>query len=188
MIEQLNTWDKELFVLVNSGLASAWLDWLCPVLRNKMTWMPLYVIAAAILLWKKRGEGLLILAFAGITILLCDQVSSSLIKPWVQRIRPCSDPSLAGQVRMLVGCGKGYSFLSSHAANHFGLAVFLSCIIRQAWPKALLFIWAAAIAFSQVYVGVHYPFDVLAGSLLGIVFGGLVFLLYAKAKSYLFKS
>jgi membrane-associated phospholipid phosphatase len=187
MIEELKALDKELFLLVNNGLAAAWLDWLCPVLRDKMTWVPFYIAAVAVLLWKKRAEGLLILVFAGITILLCDQIASSLIKPWVQRIRPCSEPLLAGQVRMLVHCGKGFSFLSSHAANHFGLALFLSCLLKQVWARVLLFVWAFSIGFSQVYVGVHYPGDVFCGALLGILTGYAVFIFYGRAKSYFFK-
>jgi undecaprenyl-diphosphatase len=108
------------------------------------------------------------------TILLSDQISSSVVKPLFARLRPCNDPDLSTQVRLLLdGCGAGYSFTSSHATNHFALAIFLTVTLRQWIGKYtwVLYLWAASIGYAQVYAGVHYPFDILAGALLGTGIG-----------------
>ena len=91
-----------------------------------------------------------------------------------ERLRPCNDPEFTDHVRLVIKhCGGGYSFLSNHAANHFGMAVFFFITLRHVFRKWawLVFVWAGLIAFAQVYVGVHYPLDVLCGALLGMVFG-----------------
>ena len=116
---------------------------------------------------------MIVFVFAGITILLTDQIASSIIKPAVHRLRPCNDPAVLPDMHLLVDCGPGFSFISSHASNHFGIAVFLILILRKrfSWitPPALL--WATLICFAQVYVGLHYPLDVIGGALLGVVIG-----------------
>ncbi len=109
-----------------------------------------------------------------VTILLSDQISSTVVKPFFERIRPCNDPVMQSGLRLLLdGCGAGYSFTSSHATNHFALAVYLTFTLRTwigryAW---ILFLWAATIAYAQVYAGVHYPLDVIGGALLGSAIG-----------------
>ena len=109
-----------------------------------------------------------------VTLILTDQISSGLIKPLFARLRPCSDPSLVNQVRLLLpNCSGGYSFTSSHATNHFGFAAFVFLTLKPIIKKwgYLFFLWAATISFSQVYVGVHYPFDILSGAILGMLIG-----------------
>ena len=100
---------------------------------------------------------------------IADLTSSRLVKKSFQRLRPCNEIGLENSLNERIGCGKSYSFTSSHATNHFALSMFLILLLgtRFKWIKIPLFLWAVSIAFAQVYVGVHYPSDVLAGALLG---------------------
>lgn len=118
-----------------------------------------------------------------ITVSATDLISSRIIKPFFARPRPCLDPDFAVNVRLLVNyCGTNGSFISSHAANHFGLAMFLFITFRHFAPKtvSVFFIWAAVICLAQVYVGVHYPTDILGGAILGILAGSATGYLYNK--------
>jgi undecaprenyl-diphosphatase len=104
--------------------------------------------------------------------MLSDYVSSTLIKENFIRIRPCSDPFLAGNIRFLVAyCPQSSSFTSSHAVNHFAAAMFIFTTFKKSVSDkwALLFLWAAAISYAQVYVGVHFPFDIFCGAIVGVI-------------------
>lgn len=113
------------------------------------------------------------LLFAAAVVAVTDLTGARIFKPSFERLRPCNDPEMTGYVRMVVNrCGSGFSFISNHAINHFGLAAFIFSTFRPLFPYTwVIFIWAVLIAFAQVYVGVHYPFDVLAGAILGIITG-----------------
>ncbi len=170
-------YDQWLFSMLNGQWHNAFFDAIMPYWRSKYVWMPLYIFIASFLLinWHKRG--LVVILFAVATISVADMASSKLMKPIVQRVRPCNDVGLRFEVRELVRCGGGYSFTSSHATNHFALAVFLSLVFgvfRKKWIRWALLTWAASIAYGQVYVGVHYPMDVITGAVLGSLIG-LVF-------------
>lgn len=176
MLELLKEWDTSLFLGINNGWQNPVMDWLCPWLREARLWIPLYILAAWFS-WKQFGKQTLwIFLAAGLLVLISDQFSANLIKHTFERLRPCNDPILRTKVHLLVHCGSGYSFMSAHATNHFAVAMFFSRVFRQRlpnlWPFA--FLWAAAIALSQVYVGVHYPFDILCGALTGMLFGYLM--------------
>jgi undecaprenyl-diphosphatase len=174
--------DQLAFEWINHDWHTYWLDAVMPVWRDKTTWFPLYALAAGWLGWRYRRNGLIFLVAVALTIVVADQTSSELIKKSVRRIRPCNDPSFRDQVELLVPCGNGYSFTSSHATNHFALAMFITMTLgrrfrRIRWP---LFLWAATIALGQVYVGVHYPLDITAGALTGVLLGYLFSLAYRK--------
>jgi len=166
--------DTQLFFFANHQLANVVFDWLCPLLRNKFTWVPFYLAATVYLFIKHSYKALWLIAAAALTVLLADQISSSLIKPLFERLRPCNEPAMREQVRLLVKCGSGYSFVSSHAANHFGIASVFVFFFRKTYLSIALLLWAFSIAFAQVYVGVHYPFDVLVGGAIGFAIGGLL--------------
>jgi undecaprenyl-diphosphatase len=176
MLESLIAWDKELFSVINTQWCNAFLDVVLPYWRTKTTWIPLYILLFLII-GKDRGFKVIwVLIVLGLTIALADQVSSEWVKKIVERVRPCNDSSLPN-VRTLIHCGGGFSFTSSHATNHFALVMQLFLIFRMNWKTryfVALFIWAALIAYAQVYVGVHYPLDVLAGGLLGCTLAWLV--------------
>ena len=168
LIQQL---DQTLFQLINGHWHNALADAVLPLFREKTFWIPAYLIFTGWLVWKYRLQALWILLMLVATVALSDTISHRLIKQSVKRERPCRNPDL--QVRQLAYCGGGYSFTSNHAANHFALAMFILGLwgARARFWRWLLPLWAASIAYAQVYVGVHYPLDVLAGSLLGTLIG-----------------
>ena len=177
MIELLHL-DQSLFRLINSVWTTEWLNILMPFLRNKYFWIPLYVFLFSFLIINFGKKGLFLLLFGVLTIAVADTLSSQVIKKTVQRIRPCNDPFIAPSVDLKIDCGGGYSFTSSHATNHFALAFFLIFVFgkfdfgkKNKWINGLLFLWAASIAYAQVYVGVHYPLDVISGAILGMIVG-----------------
>lgn len=157
-----------------------------PYWREKKTWIPLYLVFGLYAVVKYRIKALYFILAAALTVAIGDPVSSRLIKKNVKRERPCREASLSREVKLLVHCGGGYSFTSSHATNHFAIGVFLFLTIGRlfrSW-RWLLLLWAASIAFGQVYVGVHYPLDVLVGALIGSLIGWLVFLLYRRLPQF----
>lgn len=172
-MEQLLQLDQSLFFLINQSLDVDFLNWLLPYWRTKETWIPLYLLIVIFSIYKWKKAGIFLILAALLTIGITDTVSNRVVKKTVQRLRPCNQPEIKQQVDLLVRCGSGYSFTSNHAANHFGLAVFLIYTLGQIYRKSQvwLWFWAASIAFAQVYVGVHYPLDILGGALIGIVSG-----------------
>ncbi len=179
----LSQWDTWLFLKINAVWTHSLFDAIFPWWREANAWVPLYlflVVFIALNFGKKLWPWLL---FAVITLTITDQLSSNLIKNLVERTRPCNETLLAGQMRLLLNhCSGGYSFTSSHAANHFGFAVFIMLSMRQVlgkWRKLFL-LWAVTIAYGQVYVGVHYPLDVLCGAILGCVVGYFTGTLFYK--------
>lgn len=175
--------DQDLFFFVNNDLSNSFLDWLTPILRNKYTWFPIYALVALVLVYRWKKVGLAILLFGGLTVLLTDFTSSSIIKPMVDRLRPCNDPDMVSHVNLVIeNCGSGYSFTSSHAANHFGMALFFIWLWgrRFRWLVWAGLAWALAISFSQVYVGVHYPFDIFGGAVVGLLLSLLTWWLFSR--------
>jgi membrane-associated phospholipid phosphatase len=174
LLQKLEQWDQWLFIQINNHQSNSFFDSLMPYLRNSFYWAPLYlfVLIFATLNYKSRGWWWVLLFLC--TISLTDIMSSRLIKETFERLRPCQDPDFFENVRLLVNrCSGGYSFTSSHAANHFGMATFFFITTRQLirnWGW-LAYLWAGIICYAQVYVGVHYPFDVLGGALLGVLAG-----------------
>lgn len=178
--------DQWLFHLINSEWHLSFLDAILPYWREKKFWIPFYVLLAAFITWKFRWKVIYFLIAVAVTVAVSDTISSQVLKKSVQRIRPCNDVDLMHDVVLLVGCGKAYSFTSSHAANHFAVATFISLTLGLFYPKIRwpLMLWAASIAYAQVYVGVHYPLDVIVGGLLGAGIGYLVAKVYLRFDRY----
>mgnify|MGYP000011032515 FL=1 len=182
MLETILELDQTIFFWINNDWHNPFLDWLMPYWRNKYTWIPFYIFLLIFALWKYRIRGLFFILALGATVAISDPLSSELVKKNVQRVRPCNDTTINESVLLLVRCGGGYSFTSSHATNHFAVAVFLLLTLGRAFRKIkwpLLF-WAASIAIGQVYVGVHYPLDIIAGGLMGSAVGWLVARLFNR--------
>ncbi len=177
--------DEQLFHIINNDWHNAFLDAIMPAWREKKTWIPLYVMIAAFAIIKFKIKGLYFLIAVALTVGIADNVSSQLIKKNVKRIRPCNDATLQEEVRLLVPCGSGYSFTSSHATNHFAVATFISMTLGQFYRKIRFpfFLWAATIAFGQVYVGVHYPLDIVCGALLGSLIAFILAKIYLRLGS-----
>lgn len=175
MIEAIKEFDQQLLLAINNGLKSAFLDMVCPFMRYKSNWYPLYIVLVFVSFkqWGKRGWWVLGAAIA--LVLVSDQLSANLIKNTVQRIRPCNTPGLKGLLHTIVGCSAidNYSFVSAHATNHFAIAVFFGQLLKTKFPWMIWagLVWAAGIAFSQVYVGLHFPLDVICGGILGSTLG-----------------
>ncbi|MCW3120655.1 MAG: superfamily protein [Flavipsychrobacter sp.] len=164
-------WDHTIWYYVNTQWHNSFLDCVVPFLRNQWFWVPLYLFLALFMPARFRKNGLIWCLLFIVSFIFSDQISAHLLKPIFHRLRPCNDPMLSNIIHVIVPCGSGYSFPSSHAANHFALGVFsaitLGKVFRWVWPVAIL--WAVLVSFSQVYVGVHFPLDVTSGALIGTI-------------------
>ena len=166
-------WDHVAWYYLNTQWHNEVLDWIAPFLRNQWFWVPLYFFLLLFMPSKFRQKGWVWCAVFLVSFIISDQVSATLMKPFFHRVRPCNNPYLASIVHLLVPCGSGYSFPSSHAANHFSIGIFsamtLGKVAKWVWPVAIA--WAAVVSFSQVYVGVHFPLDVTCGAIIGTAIG-----------------
>ena len=169
MIEFLYSIDVSVFFFINHTISNSVFDWLMPFITDINKNKPILALIAVFImyvLWKGGKTGRITIGLLIFTILISDQFNSSFLKELFGRIRPCR--ALDG-VRMLVDCGSGLSFPSSHAANNFaGATVIAHFYQRQKW---YWFAFAALVAFSRPYVGVHYPSDIIAGSIVGFGIG-----------------
>lgn len=167
-MEAIIDWDIDLFLFLNH----LQLDWLNPIMlaiSGKLTWIPLYGLLLWLLYKKQVPKELIItLIFVVLLIVMSDQSSVHLFKNTFQRLRPCHNPDIRDQVSLLKGCGGQFGFVSSHATNTFSLAVFIGILLSRQWLIFLL-LWAALVSYSRVYIGVHYPLDILGGAVLGTV-------------------
>lgn len=180
MIESLQQFDAELFLKIHRGLANPFFDWLLPLMRNRFFWSPLYLFIVVFSFIEYKKKGWYIVGMVLFTFAIGDMLASRLVKPFVARLRPCNELSLADEIIHRVPCGSGFSFPSAHATNHFAIAVFLIIVFYPKWKPVLpiALAWAFIIAFSQIYVGVHYPIDVMTGTILGTLIGLLTGKLY----------
>lgn len=170
----LNSWDQYLLLQINTEWTSPFLDNIFPWWREATTWVPLYFFLVFLLFWNFGWKAWPWMVGLILTVVITDQVSSTFLKNYFNRPRPCSDPVIGDYVRLLLNrCPSSGSFTSSHATNHFGVACFVFFTMKDYFKKwgYLLFFWAATICYGQLYVGVHYPLDVLGGALLGSLIG-----------------
>jgi|TARA_B110000046_G_scaffold159945_1_gene172732 undecaprenyl-diphosphatase len=179
MIEFIKSLDLLLLDLIN-GTGRPYLDPIMIFLSGKFVWIPLYLYLI-FLLYAQYGKRFWVpLLFILISLTLSDQFTSSFMKPYFQRLRPCLDAHLTIVVEVVKGCGGKYGFASSHAANTMGLAVFYLMFFKN--KKKILayaiFTWALLVGYSRAYLGVHYPGDVIVGFLIGSFFGYLCYQLH----------
>lgn len=181
-MEYLKHIDEYLFHLINETWVSPWADTILSFMRNQYVWGPLYVFLIGFLIFNFGKKGLYFILMIILTVFTSNLISSELIKKNVKRQRPCNQMALEGHRRLLVHCGTGYSFTSSHASNHFSISMFIVLAGASFLGKIryLFLLWAGSIAYAQVYVGVHFPFDVLVGAMIGGLIGWITYLLYHK--------
>lgn len=164
MEEHLSRADIYLFYLINKQTQNIFFDWAMPFLTDLRNFTFLLGALGIWLLYRERRKGIFFLIFMGITLAITDQFSSHFLKDLIGRVRPCH--VLEG-VRLLTDCNTSYSFPSSHAVNIFAGAYFLSKPFKEYW--IFLYIVAALVAYSRVYIGIHYPFDALGGAAIGLL-------------------
>jgi len=172
--DAIKQFDYNLFDKINGQWHNSFFDVFFPFIREPTVWVPLYFFLVLFAVLNFKTKGWIWVIFFLINVGLSDFVSSDLIKQNLFRLRPCHDPVLFGHVRFLVSyCPGSSSFTSSHAVNHFAAAMFIFTTFRKTMGRAwaFLFLWAAAVCYAQVYVGVHFPFDVFCGMIAGLILG-----------------
>ena len=179
MIEYLISLDQRLMLALN-GSDSLYMDGFMKLFTGTWIWMPLAIIILFVLFKNNKFHHFLLLALMiALTVYVCDRVSSGVIKPWVCRLRPSQDPALLDQIDIVNGARSGlYGFFSSHAANSFGIFMFLALVFRNRGLTLSMLVWALITSFSRIYLGVHYLGDVLCGAIFGMAVGALAYLLY----------
>lgn len=181
-MEALSHIDSDLFLFLN-GLHTGWMDRVMNFFTDMWVWIPLYLL---LIYWTVRQYGKrfwwVILAVA-LVVLCADQLASHVCKPVFQRLRPCFNPDFQGLIHLPKGLAGGqYGFVSSHAANTFGVAVFLTAALSQyrPWPAILLFLWATVSSYSRIYIGYHYPGDILCGAVIGVLVGLVFWMVFRR--------
>lgn len=164
--------DRSLFLFLNN-LGSSSFDQFWILISSTWIWIPLYVIFLFLLFKNYKVRNLIfILIFVALGVTFTDQLAG-IFKTGVSRLRPCHDPTLTGLMRD-VKCGGKFGFYSSHAANTFFIATFMSLLLFRKFKLLpyILFTWAIVVSYSRIYLGVHFPLDILMGSLMGFFAGG----------------
>ncbi|WP_425639559.1 phosphatase PAP2 family protein [Algoriphagus yeomjeoni] len=171
MIEQIKNWDEQLFLKLNSFHVD-WLDEIAFQLSQTLVWVPFYAILVYFIYKVEPKNSWWVYGGLALSILIADQFTSGFMKPFFERLRPCHDERWSEMIYNYGRCGGLYGFASSHAANTFGLAVFLNLKMKGKLRfLPWLFLWAAVISYTRIYLGVHYPLDVIVGSLVGLLAG-----------------
>lgn len=173
MLEWLNDIDTWLFLSMN-GAGAPWLDMPMLWFSEKKIWYPFYGLLLFLMI-RKTKQKFYVPLFGIVLVIVCsDQTTSSFMKPFFQRLRPCHAPDLSNLIYEIKACGGRYGFASSHAANAFGLATFFHYLFRNTYT-CLLLAWAFLVSYSRIYLAAHYPSDVLAGALVGWFFAFFIY-------------
>lgn len=173
LFEAINQFDTAFFLVINN-FHSPFFDWLMYWLSNKWIWFPLYAILLFYIYKTKKNYKSIIICI-GLLIPCADMTSSLVLKPIVERLRPCHQPEIQSKMKLVGECGGKYGFVSSHAANTFAIATFLVLLfsLQKIWLFAYL--WAFLVAYSRIYLGVHFPFDIIFGALIGVFYAQLIY-------------
>lgn len=183
-MEALQQFDASIFTTINSWHA-LFFDFFMALVTVILTWSPM-ILMLLIMLFIKKGwrKTLAILLAVAVIILIADQVSASIIKPMVARLRPSRNPDLQATIHLVNHYNGGlYGFVSSHAANCFGLATFLALLFKNKSFTWVMIAWASLMCYSRIYLGVHYPGDIVCGAVLGFAAASLVYYIFKRLKT-----
>ena len=173
IVDFLDALDKKVFLFLN-GLHSPFFDQVMWQVSGKYLWVPFYLAILVFMGWHRKWNMVITVLVIALMILVSDQFSV-LVKDTVMRLRPCHSPDIMGMVHTVNGkCGGQFGFVSSHAANTFAVAAFVSLFFSLKWVSWIMYSWAALVSYSRIYLGVHYTGDVLGGILVGLVVGTLL--------------
>ena len=180
-IENIKEFDYRIFSKINGDWHNEFFDVVFLLIREAAIWIPLYVFLLILVPLNYKKNGWIWVLYLSSCVIISNYISSNLIKDHIMRLRPCQDPFLVGKMRVLANyCPSSSSFTSSHATNHFAIAMFIFLTFKNVTGKwrVLLFIWAGLISYAQVYAGVHFPTDVLAGAIDGTIIGYLAAIIF----------
>ena len=188
-VESLLPIERDLFLSLN-GSDSVFIDNIFWTITGKFVWAPILLFLAVMFFYKRPlKEAILTVIAVALVFTLCDQISSSLFKVYFQRPRPSNHPDFREVVDIVRNYRSGgYSFISGHATNSFGIAVFLSLLFRSRWVTIPIMIWALLNSYSRIYLGLHFISDIVGGMIVGSLLGLLVFGLYAFIRKRYLKS
>jgi len=179
MIDFLNTLDTNIFLFLN-GINSAFFDQFMYIYTGKWIWIPFYAAIVYVFIRNWKKESIWIILAVALCITIADQLAANVIRSWIERPRPSHEPELEGLVHIVNNLRGGrLGFVSAHAANSIGLALFCSMLFRYKLYTWVLFAWAIVNAYSRIYLGVHYPGDLIGGAIVGI-FAALVCIFLLK--------
>jgi undecaprenyl-diphosphatase len=161
--------DKQLFVSLNGAHNGFW-DGFMYAVSGKYLWLPLYAVVLYLIIKNWKKQSLWVVLSVVLCVVISDQIASGFFKNVIHRLRPSHLSSLEGVIHLVKGYkGSLYGFASSHASNSFGFAIITSLIVRQRWTAVLLLLWAIIVSYSRIYLGLHYPADVIGGAMIGMI-------------------
>jgi undecaprenyl-diphosphatase len=178
MLSRIIEIDNALFFRINNTHNAFW-DKIMWHVSGKFEWLPLYLLLLIIIIVYYKKKSIWIFLAITVLIVLSDSLSTQLIKNTIERLRPSHNPDIECLVHIVNNYrGGNFGFVSSHAANTFAIAVFLTVLFKNFYLSAGLFFWAIIVSYSRIYLGVHYPGDVIAGAFLGCILAILVYKVY----------
>jgi undecaprenyl-diphosphatase len=179
MLEKLFSLDTRLLLLLNGNNNPFW-DKVMWFISGKEEWVPLYLVIIGYIIYNYRWKSIYVFIAVALLVTLADQISTNVFKEGFKRLRPSHEDALKGTLNHVNNYYGGlYGFVSSHAANSFALATFLAFLFHKKWVTYAILFWAIIVSYSRVYLGVHYPGDILGGAILGALIGYGVYKLYS---------